>query len=63
MKKKTIGSNIGAEMYQKPFCKIRSVETGEQLCNASIGDIEPGGDMDESGSSLPFEEGKDNLWK
>lgn len=50
-------------MYQKPFCKIRSVETGEQLCNASIGDIEPGGDMDESGSSLPFEEGKDNLWK
>lgn len=62
MKKENIMTASCKHEYKKPFCKVRFVEAGSQLCNASVPDIEPGGDIDDTGSASPAEVGKEDLW-
>ena len=44
------------------MCKTRAIETGSEICNASVPDVEPGGEMDRVSSFLPNEEEKEGLW-
>lgn len=62
MKKKNSVTPLTRDAYVKPKCKTRAIETESELCNASVPDVEPGGDMDRTGSSLPIGEEKEALW-
>ena len=62
MKKENIMTASCKHEYKKPLCKVRSVESGSPLCNASVPDIEPGGDIDDLGSNSPAEIEKEGLW-
>lgn len=62
MKKSNNATTITRDAYVKPLCKTRAIETGSEICNASVPDVEPGGDMDRVSSFLPNEEEKEGLW-
>lgn len=62
MKRVTMQPHITRDAYVKPLCKTRAIETGSEICNASVPDVEPGGDMDRVSSFLPNEEEKEGLW-
>ena len=53
MKKSNNATTITRDAYVKPLCKTRAIETGSEICNASVPDVEPGGDMDRVSSFLP----------
>ncbi len=62
MKKEINASILTRDAYVKPMCKTRAIETESEICNASVPDVEPGGDMDRIGSSLPVGEEEGDLW-
>lgn len=59
MKKINNTNNPVRRVYVQPHCKTRTI--AEALCNASVPDVEPGGDMDNSPSNSPTD-GKEGLW-
>ncbi len=61
MKKKNSETSFTRDAYVKLKCKTRAIESESDLCNALVPDVEPGGDMDRTSSSLP-DEGKEVLW-